>query len=88
MEASTAARACQNSHYWMKTQYDQSMDDLTPCQWIARCAARLGERWRTVPPAELEAVAVEIWRDETLRGMDPQEAAARWLAPVGDASHA
>lgn len=64
------------------------MDEFTPSQWIARCAARLGERWRTVPAPELEVVAVDIWRDESLRGMSPQDAAARWLAPVGDASQA
>lgn len=61
------------------------MDELTPSQWIARCAARLGERWRTVPASELEAAAVEIWRDERLRELEPHDAAARWLAPVGDA---
>lgn len=57
---------------------------LTPSQWIARCAARLGERWRTVPAAELEAAAVEVWRDESLRALLPEDAASRWLAPVGD----
>jgi len=63
------------------------MDRLPPSQWIAQCAVRLGERWRTVPPRDLEEVAVELWRDEELRALDPQEAASRWLAPVGDASH-
>lgn len=64
------------------------MDQLTPCQWIASCAARLGERWRTVPTSELEAAAVEIWRDEKLRELDPKTAASQWLAPVGDAGTA
>lgn len=58
--------------------------ELTPSQWIARCAERLGERWRTVPAGELEAAAVEIWRDVDLRALPPDQAAARWLAPVGD----
>lgn len=58
------------------------MDALSPCQWLARCATRLGERWPTVPSAELEAVAIEVWRDERLRELAPEHAAARWLAPV------
>lgn len=60
------------------------MEDLTPSQWIARCAQRLGERWRTVPLWELEAAAVEVWRDQRLRELPPDEAASRWLSPVGD----
>jgi hypothetical protein len=60
------------------------MDELTPSRWIARCAARLGERWRTVPVSELEGAAVEVWRNEQLRELPPEEAASRWLSPVGD----
>lgn len=67
----------------MGIQYVRAMDELTPSQWIARCAARLGERWRTVPISELEAAAVEVWRDERLRELSPDEAASRWLSPVG-----
>ena len=58
------------------------MDDLTPCQCLGRCAVRLRELWRTVPSAELEAAAIEVWRDERLRELAPEDAAARWLAPV------
>jgi hypothetical protein len=60
------------------------MDDpeLTPSQWIARCAARLGARWRTAATADLEAAAVEVWRDPSLRELAPEDAAAAWLAPV------
>jgi hypothetical protein len=58
------------------------MDEPTPCEWLARCAARLGERWRTVPDFELEEVAIEVWQDEALRGLGPEEAASKWLAPV------
>lgn len=60
--------------------------DLMPSQWIAQCAQRLAQRWRTVPPPELEEVAIDLWHDRELRRLDPQEAASRWLAPVGDAS--
>jgi hypothetical protein len=56
--------------------------ELTPSQWIAKCAERLGQRWRTVPVSELEAAAVEVWHDAALRELAPEEAAARWLAPV------
>lgn len=58
------------------------MDELTPSQWIARCAARLGERWRTVPAAELEEAAIEVWRDNELRKLAPEAAAAYWLRPL------
>jgi hypothetical protein len=60
------------------------MDELTPRQGTARCAARLRERWRTAAIAELEAAAFEVWRDETLCDLNPEEAATRWLSPVGD----
>lgn len=58
------------------------MDEPTPSQWIARCAERLGEHWRTVPASELEEVAVDIWRDAELRRLPPDDAAARWLSPI------
>jgi hypothetical protein len=58
--------------------------ELTPSQWIARCAARLRERWRTAPVSELEGAAVEVWRDERLPELPPEEAASHWLSPVGD----
>lgn len=58
------------------------MKELTPSQWIAKCAQRLGERWRTVPVSELEGAAVEVWRDAKLRQLSPEEAAAHWLSPL------
>lgn len=58
------------------------MDQLTPTQWIAKCAERLHERWHTVETAQLEEVAVGIWQDANLRSMEPSEAAATWLKPV------
>ena len=58
------------------------MSELTPTQWIAQCADRLRLRWRTVEPALLEEVAVEVWRDAKLRNLPPAEAAALWLRPV------
>lgn len=58
------------------------MSELTPCEWIVRCASRLGERWRTATTADLEAAAIELWRDARLRDLPPEEAAREWLAPV------
>lgn len=66
----------------MYVQYYSSVDQLTPTQWIAKCAERLHERWHTVEPAQLEEVAVGIWQDAQLRSMTPSEAAALWLEPV------
>jgi hypothetical protein len=55
---------------------------MSPTQWISACAQRLSERWRTVEPAQLEEVAVDIWQNESLRGLPPDEAAVRWLSPI------
>lgn len=60
----------------------QLMDTLRPTEWIAKCADRLHDRWHTVEPAQLEEVAMDIWRNDYLRSMDPAEAAAFWLTPV------
>lgn len=48
-------------------------------QWIARCAARLGERWTTVPTSELEEGAIVPWQDLQLRPLKPARAAAKCL---------
>lgn len=58
------------------------MDELTPTQWIARCAERLHDRWATVDQAQLEEAAVVVWSDVRLRALPPEEAAAEWLAPI------
>lgn len=50
--------------------------------WIAACAHQLQQRWRTVHPSELEAVAGELWHDESLRVLTPAAAATEWLKPV------
>ncbi|MFC6283753.1 MULTISPECIES: DNA-binding domain-containing protein [Polaromonas] len=52
------------------------MDELRPSDWIAQCAERLHDRWHTVKTAELEEVAVDIWKNDYLRSMDPADAAA------------
>ena len=58
------------------------MDQINPIEWIARCAGRLHERWRSVEPADLEEVAAGIWQDPQLRSFAPEEAAAVWLRPI------
>lgn len=68
--------------YCMDVQYDLPMDTLLPTQWIAQCADRLYQRWRTVEPAQLEELAVDLWKDVQFRAMPPEEAAAAWLSPV------
>lgn len=58
------------------------MDKQDDEVWIAACAHRLQQRWRTVEPSELAATARQIAHDAELRAMAPRSAAARWLAPV------
>jgi hypothetical protein len=62
------------------------MDEITPSQWIARCGAKLHERWQTVEPAQLEEVAVVIWQDINLRALPPDQAAEAWLSPIAIAA--
>ena len=51
------------------------MDPVTPSQWIARRAQRLGDHWHTVEPSVLEEVAVDIWQNPKLRELPPEQAA-------------
>lgn len=59
-----------------------SMDETPSDLWIAACAHRLQQRWRTVDPLLLEEVAADLWRDERLRSLPPDAAAVAWLDPV------
>ena len=58
------------------------MDPLPAPVWIAACAHRLQQQWRTVDPDQLEELAGDLWRDERLRTMSPDEAASAWLEPI------
>ncbi|MET3498139.1 hypothetical protein [Variovorax boronicumulans] len=59
--------------------------DSTPVNvWIAACAHRLQQQWHTIDPLELEDVARDLWRDERLRAMPPDEAAVDWPQPVNE----
>jgi len=58
------------------------MEDISPTQWVSQCADRLHQHWQTVEPAQLEEVAMELWRDSHLRALPPANAAELWLSPV------
>jgi len=58
------------------------MENVSAALWVAACAHRLQQQWHTVDPLELEEVARELWRDERLRRLPPDEAAIDWLTPV------
>ena len=58
------------------------MDNMPANLWIAACAHRLQQQWHTVDPLDLEEVARDLWRDERLRAMAPDEAAVDWLKPI------
>ncbi|WPH22336.1 hypothetical protein [Variovorax paradoxus] len=58
------------------------MENVPATLWIAACAHRLQQQWHTVDPLELEEVARDLWRDERLRLMPPDEAAIDWLRPI------
>jgi hypothetical protein len=51
-------------------------------QWLAAVSARLQQRWPTIDPAQLDDLALDLWRDERLRAMEPERAADEWLRPV------
>ena len=58
------------------------MENAPATLWIAACAHRLQQQWHTVDPLELEEVARDLWRDERLRALPPDEAAVDWLRPI------
>ncbi|WP_086922222.1 hypothetical protein [Variovorax sp. JS1663] len=58
------------------------MESVAAEIWIAACAHRLQQRWRTVDPDQLEELAEDLWRDPRLRTMHPDEAARVWLEPL------
>lgn len=62
--------------------YAWDMDETPADLWIAACAHRLQQQWRTVDPLQLEEVAAELWRDERLRSLPPDAAAVVWLGPI------
>jgi len=61
---------------------NRDADNLADVQWIAQCAHRLREQWPRVELAMLEEAALELWRDDRLRALPGEQAAAAWLAPL------
>ena len=55
---------------------------LSAPDWIALAAHALAHRWPNIPPAQLEDVAADLYRDEARRALSPAEAMARWLRPL------
>jgi hypothetical protein len=68
----------------MFAQYIDWMDELSfmPDSWLHRVSTRLQAQWPTVAPEQLDDLALDLWRDERLRSMPPEDAAAAWLRPV------
>ena len=58
------------------------MNRLSPQEWVAIAAHRLSRRWRHVDAQQLDEVATDLYRDEALRKLEPQDAADAWLAPL------
>jgi hypothetical protein len=58
---------------------NRDADNLIDAQWVARCARVLRGRWPHADPTSLEEAATELWRDEALHPLAPEEAAAVWL---------
>lgn len=50
--------------------------------WLSTVSALLQQQWPTVDPTRLDEVALDLWRDEHLRAMEPATAATEWLRPV------
>jgi len=50
--------------------------------WISVVAARLRRQWPTIDAEPLDEMAGVLWGYESLRQMDPEQAADAWLAPL------
>ncbi|HEX2539903.1 MAG TPA: hypothetical protein VHM00_02355 [Caldimonas sp.] len=55
------------------------MDEIRQQEWVAQCARRLRQHWRTIDLGSLEEVALELFADERMRSMSPAAAATAWL---------
>jgi len=47
--------------------------------WIAACSARLQQQWPSIDPTRLDDCALDLFRDEKLRALEPEAAALEWL---------
>jgi hypothetical protein len=55
------------------------VDETMERAWVAQCARRLRQHWRTIDVASLEEVAGDLYRDERMRRLPPADAATAWL---------
>jgi len=55
------------------------MQPIHASEWLDRCSKRLQEHWRTVEPAQLDDMAIDLWGDPRWRAMPPEDAATEWL---------
>jgi hypothetical protein len=55
--------------------------------WVRVVARALRQRWPSIGRSDLEAQAAELWHDEQLRQLPPEEAAAAWLKPIQRDTH-
>ena len=58
------------------------MERLSQREWIAIASHRLSYRWRHIRAEQLDEVAAQLYRDEALRDLEPDEAVSSWLAPL------
>ena len=58
------------------------MTRLSQPEWVAIAAHRLHYRWRSLNPGQLDEVAMDLWKDEHLRRLEPVQAVDTWLAPI------
>jgi hypothetical protein len=66
----------------MDVQYGSTgdaVDEIKQREWVAQCARRLRQHWRTIDLASLEEVAAELYGDERMRSLSPSAAAVTWL---------
>ena len=47
---------------------------LSQPEWVAIAAHRLHYRWRSINPRQLDELALDLWKDEHLRGLEPVQA--------------
>lgn len=51
-------------------------------EWVDTVSKLLQRRWPSLEARRLDEVAFDLYADQTLREMPPEEAARRWLEPV------
>lgn len=55
-------------------------------EWVIRCSARLHARWPRIGREQRDETAEELWRTGPWRELEPEQAAAAWIAMGAPAS--